>query len=94
MPVENGMRTEVLGMSLNGVVCRGEFNAIPVAVKSIKKDTIKKDATIAKSRVDFLLQLNNENIVRLVHVEQDSYIRYVYLDSYCNNNDFSLVIED
>lgn len=65
-------RKEILGIGAYAIVYRGVFKGITVAVKKIDLDRLRSENT----EIAVQQQLNHENILKIIHVEEDFDFRY------------------
>lgn len=69
----------VLCKGTNGFFFRGFLNGIEIAVKRVQLANVQKEPT-QKKEEEGLSSLNHRNVIKLLHVEQDSTFRYsIYL---------------
>lgn len=66
-------RANILGVGSIGVVFKGNWDAIEVAVKQIPIDNAAK----CEREVNEFKMLNHENIVKLFHIEENQNFRYL-----------------
>ena len=65
--------TSVLGEGSSGFIFRGTLNGLQVAVKRVQLVQIKTSVKECQA----LLDLDHPNIVKLLHVEDDPFFRYI-----------------
>jgi serine/threonine-protein kinase/endoribonuclease IRE1 len=68
---------EILGKGNAGFVFRGSFgqDQNPVAVKRVQLASMRKDEEFQKREEATLASLNHPNVIKLLHVEEDSTFR-------------------
>lgn len=69
---------EILGKGMAGFVFRGSFgqDGNPVAVKRVQIASMRKDEEFQKREEAALASLNHPNVIKFLHVEEDSTFRY------------------